>query len=119
AVFGCAGERDASKRSPMGRIANKYCSTIILTEEDPRREGNQAIFSDLRFHMNNPACTVWEIESRREAIRKAISIAQSGDTLLFLGKGHEKTIERMDAKISWDEVAEVQAALRLQEEKRL
>lgn len=119
AVFGCAGERDASKRSPMGRIANKYCSTIILTEEDPRREGNQAIFSDLRFHMNNPACKVWEIESRREAIRKAISIAQCGDTLLFLGKGHEKTIERMDAKISWDEVAEVQAALRLEEEKRL
>lgn len=118
AVFGCAGERDTSKRSPMGKIANKYCSTIILTEEDPRREGNQQIFSDLRFHMNNPACRVWEIESRREAIRKAVSIAQCGDTLLFLGKGHEKTIERMDGKISWDEVEEVEMALRLEEEKR-
>ncbi len=119
AVFGCAGERDASKRSPMGRIANKYCSTIILTEEDPRKEGNQAIFSDLRYHMKNPACRVWEIENRREAIRKAISIAQCPDTLLFLGKGHEKTIERMDGKIDWDEVGEVQAALRREEEKRL
>lgn len=118
AVFGCAGERDTSKRSPMGKIANKYSSTIILTEEDPRGEGNQAIFSDLRFLMNNPLCTVWEIESRREAIRKAVSIAQSGDTLLFLGKGHEKTIERMEAKIKWDEVEEVQEALRLEEEKR-
>lgn len=118
AVFGCAGERDTSKRSPMGRIANKYCSTIILTEEDPRREGNQTIFSDLRFLMDNPSCRVWEIESRREAIRKAVSIAQSGDTLLFLGKGHEKTIERMDEKISWDEVEEVREALRLAQEKQ-
>ncbi len=118
AVFGCAGERDTSKRAPMGRIANKYCSTIILTEEDPRKEGNQAIFSDLRFLMHNNACTVWEIEDRRAAIRKALSIAQSGDTLLFLGKGHETSIERENGKIAWDELEEVHSALRDEEEKR-
>ncbi|MGH0054246.1 MAG: glutamate ligase domain-containing protein, partial [Sphaerochaetaceae bacterium] len=118
AVFGSAGERDTTKRSPMGKIANRYCSTIILSEEDPRGEGNQAIFSDLRFLMHNPACTVLEIEDRREAIQKAISLAQSGDTLLFLGKGHEKTIERESQKIPWNEIAEVERALRAEEQRR-
>ncbi|MDD4302702.1 MAG: UDP-N-acetylmuramyl-tripeptide synthetase [Sphaerochaeta sp.] len=118
AVFGSAGERDTTKRSPMGKIANRYCSTIILTEEDPRYEGNQAIFSDLRFLMQNPSCTVLEIENRREAIRKAVSLAQTGDTLLFLGKGHEKTIERDSEKIPWDEITEVKNALRAEEQRR-
>ncbi|NCC12248.1 MAG: UDP-N-acetylmuramyl-tripeptide synthetase [Spirochaetia bacterium] len=118
AVFGCAGERDSTKRPAMGKIANKYSSVIILTEEDPRKEGNQAIFSDLRYLMHNPLCTVWEIEDRRMAIRKALSIALGGDTLLFLGKGHEKSIERADGKIAWDEIAEVQAALQEEEQRR-
>ncbi|MDN5332854.1 MAG: UDP-N-acetylmuramoyl-L-alanyl-D-glutamate--2,6-diaminopimelate ligase [Sphaerochaeta sp.] len=118
AVFGSAGERDTTKRSPMGKIANRYCSTIILTEEDPRYEGNQVIFSDLRFLMHNSACTVLEIEDRREAIKKAVSIAQTGDTILFLGKGHEKTIERESEKIPWDEITEVKHALRAEEQRR-
>ncbi len=104
-----------------GKIANRYCATIILTEEDPRFEGNQAIFSDLRFLMHNPpSCTVLEIEDRREAIRKAVSLAQTGgDTLLFLGgKGHEKTIERESEKIPWDEITEVKKALRAEEQKK-
>ncbi len=115
AVFGSAGERDTTKRSLMGKIASRYCATIILTEEDPRYEGNQAIFSDLRFLMHNSACTILEIENRREAIRKAVSLAQNGDTLLFLGKGHEKTIERESQKIPWDEITEVRNALRAEE----
>jgi UDP-N-acetylmuramoyl-L-alanyl-D-glutamate--2,6-diaminopimelate ligase len=102
----------------MGKIANRYCSTIILTEEDPRYEGNQVIFSDLRFLMHNSACTVLEIEDRREAIKKAVSIAQTGDTILFLGKGHEKTIERESEKIPWDEITEVKHALRAEEQRR-
>ncbi len=118
AVFGSAGERDTIKRSPMGKIANRYCSTIILTEEDPRYEGNQVIFSDLRFLMHNPACTVLEIENRREAINKAVSLAQSGDTLLFLGKGHERTIEKESEKIPWDEITEVKNALRAEEQRK-
>lgn len=116
AVFGCAGERDTSKRAPMGRIANCFSSTIILTEEDPRKEGNRAIFHDLRFHMNNPNCKVMEIEDRKQAIRTAISMGNCGDTILLLGKGHEKTIERANEKIPWDEQAE--ALLALQEEEK-
>jgi UDP-N-acetylmuramoyl-L-alanyl-D-glutamate--2,6-diaminopimelate ligase len=118
AVFGCAGERDSTKRPAMGKIANKYSSVIILTEEDPRKEGNQAIFSDLRYLMHNPLCTIWEIEDRRMAIQKAVSIAQNGDTLLFLGKGHEKSIERADGKIAWDEITEVQTVLWEEEQRR-
>ncbi len=118
AVFGCAGERDTSKRSPMGQIASRYSSTIILTEEDPRTEGNFAIFSDLRYLMKNPSCEILEIEDRTEAIQKAFSLAQNGDTLLFLGKGHEKSIERATKKIPWDEIAQVTQALKDEEERR-
>lgn len=118
AVFGCAGERDSSKRAPMGRIACRNCSTIILTEEDSRCESNRTIFSDLRYLMDNPGCKVIEIEDRRQAIRTAISLANNGDTLLFLGKGHEKSIERATGKIPWDEIAEIRQALALERERR-
>ena len=111
AVFGSAGERDTAKRSAMGKIANRYASSIILTEEDPRREGNQTIFNDLKHEMTNPQCQVWEIESRASAIEKALSIAQSGDTVLFLGKGHEKSIERENETIPWDEIEMVRKAV--------
>ena len=118
AVFGSAGERDTSKRSAMGKIANRYASTIILTEEDPRNEGNRSIFNDLRHEMTNPFCNVWEIEDRSLAIKKALSVAQSGDTILFLGKGHEKSIEREDYKIAWDEIEAVKEAVSEEERKR-
>ena len=114
AVFGCAGERDTTKRAPMGYIAATHADIIILTEEDPRKEGNEAIFSDLLSLVkesgeNHPI--IEKIPDRTKAIERAFSLASKGDTLLFLGKGHETSIERAEGKIPWNEEEQVRIAL--------
>lgn len=111
ALFGSAGERDTIKRALMGRIASQYASWIILTEEDPRGEPNARIFQDIRSQMEDTGCVVEEIEDRTTAIQRALDIAESGDTLLFLGKGHEATIEGDKGKRAWDEEETVRTLL--------
>ena len=118
AVFGCAGERDTTKRAPMGKIASLYADMLILTEEDPRQEENQTIFADLRSEMDETSCKVEEIEDRKEAIKRAFSLAKEGDMLLFLGKGHETSIEGKEGKRPWNEETEVRNVLDLEERKR-
>lgn len=115
AVFGCAGERDTSKRAPMGKIASHYSDRLILTEEDPRGEESKTIFRDLRSEMDNPSCIVEEIEDREAAIERAFTLAKPGDTLLFLGKGHESSIEGRTGKRSWNEEAVVLSMVQKQE----
>jgi UDP-N-acetylmuramoyl-L-alanyl-D-glutamate--2,6-diaminopimelate ligase len=50
------------------------------------------------------------VPDRAEAIRRAALLARPGDTVLFAGKGHERTLERKGAVLPWDEVAQVKAA---------
>jgi UDP-N-acetylmuramoyl-L-alanyl-D-glutamate--2,6-diaminopimelate ligase len=114
AVFGCAGERDRSKRAPMGKIAATYASHILLTEEDPRKEGNEAIFADISKGIGEAEGTapvVELVEDRKEAIGRALATARPEDTVLFLGKGHERSIEREDGTYPWDEEKEIRAAI--------
>ncbi len=113
ACFGCAGERDPSKRSPMGRIASHYANAIFLTEEDPRKEPvekiNREILRDAK------PVEIHEIEDRKEAIRTMVDQAKRGDTLLFLGKGHECTQEKGGLSLPWNERQVVEDALRVKE----
>jgi UDP-N-acetylmuramoyl-L-alanyl-D-glutamate--2,6-diaminopimelate ligase len=114
AVFGCAGERDTSKRAPMGYIAATYADILILTEEDPRKEGNEAIFDDLLSQITESmrkTITIEKIQDRTKAIERAFSLSRKGDTILFLGKGHETSIERTEGKVSWNEEQQVRTAL--------
>ena len=113
AVFGCAGERDTTKRPEMGRIASKYSDWIILTEEDPRNEPNSVIFKDIRSQIENSTCIIEEIEDRTEAIHRAFAFAEAKDTLLFLGKGHETTIEGEEGKRPWNEEETVLTLLQM------
>ncbi len=117
-VFGAAGERDISKRSAMGRIASIYADRIILTEEDPRNEPNSVIFGHIRSHMENSSALIEEIEDRTSAIKRAFEVAQEGDTLLFLGKGHETSIEGKEGKRPWNEEETVRTLLLLREGER-
>jgi len=114
-VFGCAGERDTSKRSAMGQRASHYADHIILTEEDPRNEPTSTIFKDIRSQMENTSCAIEEIEDRTEAIHRAFSLSEKGDTLLFLGKGHETTIEGKKRKRPWNEEKTVRSLLEMRE----
>lgn len=114
-VMGAAGERDRSKRAAMGRIAAEYADLLIITEEDPRGEDAAQIRDDLLSQVVTERCTIVCIELRRSAIAAAVGEARAGDVILFLGKGHERTIERRGHTIAWDERAAVRAALRRKE----
>ena len=86
-VFGCGGERDKNKRIIMGRIANKFCEKIFLTDDNPRNENPEFIRRQIKMKINKRILN--EIPSRAIAIKKAIFNLKSGDTLIVAGKGHE------------------------------
>lgn len=115
-LFGSAGRRDESKRAIQGRIAGKYADEVVLTEEDDRDIDGQEILNQIAGGAEESGKVRGQnlsiILNRSEAIAFAISkAAASGDTVILLGKGHEKTIERADGAHPWDEVAEARRAL--------
>jgi UDP-N-acetylmuramoyl-L-alanyl-D-glutamate--2,6-diaminopimelate ligase len=118
AVFGSQGRTgDKSKRAVQGQIAGKYADTVVVTEEDDRGEDGQAIMEEIAKGAEKAGKTrdrnLFLILNRPEAMRFAVGKAKAGDTVLFLGKGHEKTIERgAEGDEPWDEMGEVRRALK-------
>jgi len=107
-VFGsCGGGRDKWKRPEMGKIAADYCKNIILTNEDPYNENPAAIIEDIATGFSqilNPKSEILKILDRREAINKALSLAQSNDTVIITGKGCEPWMCVANGeKIAWDD----------------
>jgi len=116
-VLGSAGGgRDKWKRPKMGEIAAKYCTKIILTNEDPYDENPQEILNQIETgipnsriysgryarYIEHPAH--YKILNRQEAIKKAVSLAQKNDTIIITGKGCESCIHiKKGKKIPWDE----------------
>ena len=85
AVFGAAGDRDHNRRPATAKIADKRADRVILTYDDPHSEDMMDILLELKsyFHNLEPEIILY----RFEAIKKAISYANKGDTILILGKG--------------------------------
>jgi UDP-N-acetylmuramoyl-L-alanyl-D-glutamate--2,6-diaminopimelate ligase len=114
-MFGSAGRRDKAKRPAQGEIAGKYCDEVILTEEDDRDEDGNQILEDITAGAEKAGKVrdkdLFLILDRPEAINFALSRAKAGDTVLLLGKGHEKTIERADGEHPWNELATTHKAL--------
>ncbi len=105
-VFGSAGERDAAKRLPMGRVAGELADHVILANEDPRREDPSAILNDIASGVKTvtpPPKELRIIEDRTEAIRHALRNASPGDAVLLAGKGHEATITIGQNNLPWNE----------------
>jgi UDP-N-acetylmuramoyl-L-alanyl-D-glutamate--2,6-diaminopimelate ligase len=115
-MFGSAGQRDEAKRAVQGRLAGEYADEVIVTEEDDRDIDGLAIMNEIAGGAEEAGKTrerdLFLVHDRTEAIKFAISRAHKGDTVLLLGKGHEKTIERADGEHPWDEIATTHAALR-------
>jgi len=87
-VFGCGGDRDRGKRPLMGEISSRSADISVITSDNPRTESPTAIIEDILEGIDSrEACEV--IPEREEAIRKALSLAVSGDTVVIAGKGHE------------------------------
>jgi len=88
-VFGCGGDRDRSKRAPMGEAAASLSDVVILTSDNPRTEDPARILADVEEGMRAARKPYEKIPDRRLAIHRAISEARSGDLVLIAGKGHE------------------------------
>lgn len=88
-VFGCGGDRDRTKRAPMGNIAGEYSDLAIITSDNPRTEDPLKIIAEIEEGIKTTATEYLTISDRREAIAKAISAAQPGDVVIIAGKGHE------------------------------
>ena len=90
-VFGCGGDRDATKRPIMGRLAAELSDVVIATSDNPRTENPEKILREIEAGIREKigAKTFETIADRRAAIFRAIKIAQAGDVVLILGKGHE------------------------------
>lgn len=104
-VLGSAGGgRDKWKRPEFGKIAEKYCKQIILTNEDPYEENPKTIIEEIEAGISpEKKSTAVKILDRREAIQKAISLAATGDTVLITGKGSEETMAVGKNKIFWSD----------------
>ena len=87
-VCGCGGDRDATKRPEMGRIAARESDVAILTSDNPRTESPEAILEQMMAGVE-AGRKVLRIVDRREAIRTAVMMARKGDIILVAGKGHE------------------------------
>ncbi|MBI5079153.1 UDP-N-acetylmuramyl-tripeptide synthetase [Candidatus Wolfebacteria bacterium] len=114
------GGRDKWKRPAMGKIAGQYCDKIILTNEDPYDENPDQILSEIKSGISNfhppvggPISKIYEIIDRKEAVKKALSLAKKGDVVILTGKGGESWMcVEGGKKISWDEKYEVEKELR-------
>ena len=115
-LFGSAGRRDETKRAIQGEIAGKYSDEVILTEEDDRDvDGNEIlaqIASGAEKSGKKKDKDLFLILDREEAIGFALTRAtKTADTVILLGKGHEKTIERADGTYPWNEIDVASTAL--------
>jgi UDP-N-acetylmuramoyl-L-alanyl-D-glutamate--2,6-diaminopimelate ligase len=88
-VFGCGGDRDGSKRAPMGEAAGSLSDVVILTSDNPRTEDPERILADAELGIKKTGKPYKKIADRREAIHQAVSQARSRDLVLIAGKGHE------------------------------
>ncbi|MFJ8075917.1 UDP-N-acetylmuramoyl-L-alanyl-D-glutamate--2,6-diaminopimelate ligase [Streptomyces sp. NPDC096176] len=93
-VLGCGGDRDKTKRGPMGAAAARLADTAVLTSDNPRGEDPLAILAtmlagaaEVPIHERGD---VMVHEDRAAAIAAAVARAEPGDTVLVAGKGHEQ-----------------------------
>jgi UDP-N-acetylmuramoyl-L-alanyl-D-glutamate--2,6-diaminopimelate ligase len=101
-VFGCGGNRDRAKRPKMGAAVDQLADWSIITSDNPRKEDPEAIIEDIKKGYRGSNYEV--IADRREAIFKAVAMAQPRDIVLLAGKGHEAYQEFADYTVPFDDV---------------
>ena len=114
-VFGCGGNRDASKRPLMGAIAAAGADEVVVTSDNPRDEVPSAILAQILAGVATPD-PVSVIEDRRAAVRHAVLGALPGDVVLLAGKGHEDYQEVAGVKRPFSDLLEARAALLAREQ---
>ncbi|MCV9999819.1 UDP-N-acetylmuramoyl-L-alanyl-D-glutamate--2,6-diaminopimelate ligase [Pararhizobium sp. YC-54] len=106
-VFGCGGDRDKGKRPIMGEIATRLADVVIVTDDNPRSEVPEVIRSEIMAAAKGAT----EIGDRAEAIKAAVDMLTSGDTLIVAGKGHEEGQTVGSVTLPFSDHAELRKAL--------
>jgi len=114
-VFGCGGNRDATKRPLMGAIAVRMAQRVVVTTDNPRHESADFIISQILAGVVGHD-EVDVIEDRRAAIVHAVRSADQRDVVLLAGKGHEPYQEVAGIRRAFSDVEEAQAALASRED---
>lgn len=109
-VVGAGGDRDKTKRPLMAAVAEKYSDYVFLTSDNPRTEDPTKILADMEQGMVGKNYEV--IESRKTAIERAVSLAQTGDVILIAGKGHETYQEINGVRHDFDDRAIAKKAIK-------
>ncbi|CAN0618183.1 UDP-N-acetylmuramoyl-L-alanyl-D-glutamate--2, 6-diaminopimelate ligase [Burkholderia multivorans] len=109
-MFGCGGDRDATKRSLMGAIAERLADQVVVTSDNPRSEEPQRIIDQIVAGMHAPA-NARRIDDRASAILQAVRGAAREDVVVLAGKGHEATQEIMGKKRAFSDQDHARLAL--------
>lgn len=103
-LFGCGGDRDATKRPKMGAIAQKLSDKIVITSDNPRSEDPQQIITDIIAGLQSVNPEIVTVEpDRGEAIALLKTIADNNDVVVIAGKGHEDYQILKDKTIHFDD----------------
>ena len=111
-VIGAGGDRDRGKRPFMGEAAARGADIVVVTDDNPRTEDPATVRAAVRRGaeaVDGP--TVLEIPGRHEAIVDAVGLAQPGDVVALLGKGHERGQETAEGTTPFDDRVELAQAL--------
>jgi len=113
-VVGCGGDRDKEKRPVMAEIATRFADRVILTSDNPRSEDPEEILRQMNTGVSpSDKRKVLTITDRREAIKTAVLLAQKGDLIVVVGKGHEKYQDINGVKLHFDDKEELQHCFNL------
>ena len=105
-VFGAGGNRDSLKRPLMGKVASKYSKHIVVTSDNPRFEEPKKIIEDILNGIADKS-NVIVIQDRKEALKKAINLANDKSVVLILGKGDESAQIIGDKKFEFSDKDEI------------
>ena len=109
-VFGCGGNRDATKRPLMGGIAQRLAERVVVTSDNPRLEPPSRILEQIVAGMTGTHKPMI-IEDRRAAIGQAIRLADASDVILIAGKGHEDYQDVAGVKHPFSDIVEARTML--------
>ncbi|MBR3889999.1 UDP-N-acetylmuramoyl-L-alanyl-D-glutamate--2,6-diaminopimelate ligase [bacterium] len=112
-VFGCGGDRDATKRPKMGAIAEELADKVIVTSDNPRSEDPQLIITDILAGFKSINDVIVEAD-RGKAIELITKIANKNDVVVIAGKGHEDYQILNDRTIHFDDREEARKVFELQ-----
>jgi UDP-N-acetylmuramoyl-L-alanyl-D-glutamate--2,6-diaminopimelate ligase len=112
-VFGADGDRDATKRHEMGRVASEGSDVLVITDHHPRFEDPASIRATLieGAHLAAHQAELHEVSPPEAAIRFAVSLAKEGDTILWAGPGHQDYRDIRGERTPYSARAEARAAL--------